>query len=147
MGYLEMYQLTGFIRDWSRNSKPLLGICLGMQLFAECSYENGYHKGLGLIEGEVLPLGEKYWHIGWNDVQVVESEETFVPFDSSYFYFNHSYYLGSASANVCAVSKCNIEFPSIVKQGSLVGLQFHPEKSQHAGHTLLKTVLEKIGHA
>ena len=133
--------------------KPLLGICLGMQLLFEKSYEYGEHRGLGLIPGEVCPLADdladpalKVPHIGWNAMEIVPGRETDPLFkyvrDGEYFYYVHSYYGKNCAANTLAVSDYSLPVTGVVKAGKVYGTQFHPEKSGDAGLRLLKAFSE-----
>jgi glutamine amidotransferase len=120
--------------------KPLLGICLGMQLLLEESSEFGIHEGLGFIKGKVRNLNNVVKdmplpHIGWNDVEIKNSRL----FDSSYelnpcFYFVHNYYCDVEEAEVIkGYTSYGIEFSSILETENIFGCQFHPEKSQKPG--------------
>lgn len=128
---------------------PLLGICLGMQLLFEESTEMGRHEGLGLLPGRVVAFvsrpptaddnGLKVPHVGWNRIQY-EDEHTLlagVP-DGSYAYFVHSYYCAPAHPqDILATSDYGVAFAAIAGRDRLYGIQFHPEKSQRIGLTIL----------
>jgi glutamine amidotransferase len=126
--------------------KPLLGICLGMQLLFDESEEMGLHRGLSLLPGRVVRFGEgllKVPHIGWNqlripdgiaDVGLLEGIAT-----GAYAYFVHSYYpVPQESDDILATTEYGVEFASVVGRGRIWGAQFHPEKSQEVGLRLLK---------
>jgi glutamine amidotransferase len=121
--------------------KPLLGICLGMQLLFEESEEMGRHQGLGLLPGRVVrfPEGElKVPHVGWNRLRVRENRLLAGIEDGAYAYFVHSYYpLPEIPGDVLAVTEYGGEFASVVGRGLVWGAQFHPEKSQEVGLRLL----------
>lgn len=130
--------------EWADRERPLLGICLGMQLFAEGSDENGSHRGLGLIEGkseklDMTPLP----HMGWNDIST--EDPILKPFDGSYLYFVHSYGLKSSKNRAATTEAGNVVFVSAVRKGSVMGLQFHPERSGDVGHAMLDRILEELG--
>lgn len=135
---MERIKVKGLDKVLQTFDRPLLGICLGMQLMGKNS-EEGPTSGLGLMNFNVnlFKISEKVPHMGWNSIQV-EQNQLFksIPNDS-YFYFVHSYY-----ANICAetIAKCNydISFTAAVNRGNLFGVQFHPEKSGEAGMQLLK---------
>jgi len=122
--------------------KPFLGICLGLQLLFEKSYEHGETSGLGLLEGEVvlLPPGVKLPHIGWNQVWIEKDEGLFSGIENgSFFYFVHSYHVVPRRRNVIAsTTDYGIQFVSAVQQENLWAVQFHPEKSQRKGLRLLE---------
>ena len=124
---------------------PLLGICLGMQLLFEKSYEYGEHPGLSLIPGEVCPLkddlppGMKVPHIGWNALKFT-GECPLLRFirEGDSVYYVHSYYAKGAGDAVKAVSEYGVEVTGLVQRGSVYGAQFHPEKSGPVGLKMLK---------
>jgi glutamine amidotransferase len=131
---------------------PLLGICLGMQMLFERSEEMGDHEGLGLLPGKVVrfPLnGPKVPHVGWNQL-IPRHESPLLDgiITGGYAYFVHSYYVQTDQPEiVIASSDHGIDFPAVVGSGNVFGAQFHPEKSQHTGLTLLSNfvrIAEKI---
>ncbi len=124
---------------------PLLGICLGMQLLFEKSYEYGEHPGLGLIPGEVcpvkddLPPGMKVPHIGWNALKFTGECPLLQSIrEGDSVYYVHSYYAKGAGDAVKAVSEYGVEVTGLVQRGSVYGAQFHPEKSGPVGLKMLK---------
>ena len=121
---------------------PLIGICLGMQLLGRSSIENEYTKGLNLISEDVYPLENKSCHIGWNSAQFVKNDNLIDIKDNLNFYFNHSYAFNSnLEDTICeTIYKCE-KFSSIIRKDKIVGLQFHPEKSQNTGLELLKKLI------
>ncbi|WP_460166526.1 imidazole glycerol phosphate synthase subunit HisH [Thermostilla marina] len=128
--------------------RPFLGICLGLQLLFDRSYENGNHPGLGVISGEVvrfdLPREYSVPHMGWNEVHYRAPSPIFegVP-DGTFFYFVHSYYVSPSDSNVVAgVTEYGHEFCSMIRRGNLFATQFHPEKSQQLGLAVLKRFAE-----
>ena len=133
--------------------KPLLGICLGMQLLFEKSYEYGEHTGLGLISGSVCPLADdlrdpalKVPHIGWNALQIVPDRQADPLFryvrSGEYVYYVHSYYAKDCAASTLAVSDYSIPVTGAVRRGLVYGTQFHPEKSGDTGLRLLRAFCE-----
>ena len=128
------------------NKKPFLGICVGMQLLANTSYENGEHKGLGWLKGEIkrLKVGQlKLPHMGWNNVKIKKNPITKnFPLDMGEFYFVHSYYFDCDNkSNIIGSTHYGIDFPSIVVKENIYGVQFHPEKSSDQGLQLIKNFL------
>lgn len=124
--------------------KPILGICMGMQMMAKCSQE-GKKNGLGWIEGEVLELTSitnlPVPHMGWNKLKKGQNSFVFqdLEYDNSKFYFAHSYYFNvSNSSHVVAYTQYGDNFPSIINKNNIYGVQFHPEKSHRWGLQLLQ---------
>lgn len=127
---------------------PLLGICLGMQLLFETSDELGSYQGLGFLPGRVrrFPSGDlKIPQTGWNQVQLKQDTPLLRGLEpGSYAYFNHSYYCDPADENhILATTEYGIEYASVIGHGTLVGVQFHPEKSQSVGLLMLKNFVER----
>ena len=131
--------------------KPLLGICLGMQLLFDKSFEYGEHEGLGFVPGQVVPLRQdladktlKVPHMGWNSLQIVKSDPLFRDFsDGEYVYYVHSYYARDCMASTLGTSLYgNVAVTGVVRSGNVYGTQFHPEKSGDAGLRLLKAFAE-----
>jgi len=148
MAFLNHYKLTPFLQEWAMQAKPLLGICLGMQLLADKGYEGGVTKGLGLIPGEVVSLGKlKDWHIGWNGLKLNRRDKLFSIKHSTFFYFNHSHLFLAPKDSVIAEATYLQTIPSILHSGTVLGMQFHPEKSQKDGLDLLYQAIEGLCHA
>ena len=145
MDKLQSLDFAEKIKEFSDKKKPILGICLGMQILFEKSEEYGHHQGLGLIKGGVFPFSEKIKNlpiplIGWNDITREKSSPLLENIESgASFYFVHSFYCEPASASVILASaEYGISFPVIIQQGAIYGCQFHPEKSQVAGLKILE---------
>ena len=127
---------------------PLLGICIGMQLLFEESEELGRHRGLGLLPGRVrrLPAGLPVPHMGWNTLRARRPHGVMDDLGPKpYVYFVHSYFCDADPAAVIATTDYGIELPAIAGRGHVLGLQFHPEKSQAVGLRLLDTALRTLG--
>ena len=129
--------------------KPLLGICLGMQMLSSSSEENGLNEGLNFISGKVLRLDKlgcrlRIPHVGWNEVNHQESTPLFKNIPQSIdFYFVHSYALiADDTSNVIATSNYDMSITSAVSKNHIFGTQFHPEKSSKAGQQILKNFIE-----
>jgi len=125
--------------------KPFLGICVGMQVLAETGEEFGSHSGLGWIAGRVRRFrdcGYPVPHIGWNEVRRTRARSLLGEHEAMDFYFVHSYLFDPRdSTDVEAISEYGERFPSIIRRDNIVGVQFHPEKSQKAGMLLLTNFL------
>lgn len=142
--------LVDTIIDETKKGKPLLGICLGMQLLFEKSYEYGEHEGLGLIKGEIASIQEdlndktlKVPHIGWNSLELIGSDPLFKYInEGDYVYYVHSFYGKNCVENTIASSNYDIKITGAVRSGSVYGTQFHPEKSGSVGLNILKAFIE-----
>ncbi|UCD41100.1 MAG: imidazole glycerol phosphate synthase subunit HisH [Chloroflexota bacterium] len=144
---LESRGLVPVVQEVAAQGKPLLGICLGMQLLFEESEEQGRYQGLGLLAGKVVQFkhpGVKVPQIGWNQVQVSKSSDLMDGIqDGDYFYFNHGYYCIPADADdVLTMTEYGVSFASSVERELIIGVQFHPEKSQQRGLQVLKNFVE-----
>ena len=131
--------------------KPFLGICLGMQLLFDRSFEYGEHPGLGLVPGQVVDLHNeledktlKVPHMGWNSLQIVKDDPLFKYFkDGEYVYYVHSFYAKDCAASTLGASRYgNVAVTGAVRNGNVWGIQFHPEKSGDAGLRLLRAFAE-----
>jgi glutamine amidotransferase len=139
MERLHDLQLDRYLREWAASGRPLLGICLGMQLLLSKSYEHGHHPGLNLIPGEVKKIQDapREVHTGWNEV-VPCLEDQLLP-DPGYGYFVHSYYCAPDDPNVIiACTDYGGSLAAVIRSDNLVGIQFHPEKSQAFGLDILR---------
>ena len=133
--------LVPLIEAHVAKGKPLLGICLGMQLLYETSYEYGEHAGLGFIKGEIVPLKKplKVPHMGWNTLKFHQQSPLLDRLEEGdHVYFVHSYAAQSDFSEVIAYAPYGIKVPALVHQGRVYGMQFHPEKSARVGETLLQ---------
>ncbi len=139
---LERFGLTGFLQNWAYKKKQLIGICLGMQVLATSGTEGGFRKGLDLLPGEVVKITDNSVHIGWNSIQFLNHENILNSYEGVDFYFNHSYKFQTKTNSVSATVNFGEDIPAIVFNGSVVGLQFHPEKSQENGLNLLCKLIE-----
>ena len=146
MENLRVGGLVDPLLDGVRRGVPLLGICLGIQLFFTESEEKGIHQGLNLLPGQVrlFPETERVPQIGWNQIHIKESTRLIegVP-DGAFFYFVHSYYVDPEDeSDIVATTDYGVVYPSIVARGKVFGIQFHPEKSQDLGLRILKNFAE-----
>ena len=142
------------IKEIAAEGKPLMGICLGMQLLFDKSYEYGEHEGLGLIKGsvksisDVIPADLKIPHIGWNGLKFRNSSNPLFKYinEGDCVYFVHSYFADCESKYVSAFSEYDIDFPASVEYENVFGCQFHPEKSGKVGLKILENFC-KAGEA
>ncbi|MBU5265487.1 imidazole glycerol phosphate synthase subunit HisH [Virgibacillus proomii] len=140
--------LTEIIKREADNGKPVLGICLGMQLFYEISEEDGEAEGLGLLKGRVSKITGKVKvpHMGWNSLSKHQSSPLVNQIlEYSFVYFVHSYAVKEYAENTL-IATCDYAgtIPAIVQQGNIIGMQFHPEKSGDIGLKLLENVREMM---
>ena len=137
--------------DEAKNGKPLLGICLGMQLLFDRGLEYGEHAGLGLIPGEVrsiaevIPSGYKIPHIGWNALHFGNKKNTLFRYleEGDFVYFVHSFHAVTEAENVIATAEYGAPLTAAVARGNVFGCQFHPEKSGAVGLNILKAFCEE----
>ena len=135
--------LVELIKEMAQE-KPLLGICLGMQMLFEKSFEYGEHEGLGLIPGNIVPLEGaishelKVPHIGWNKLRVCQNDPILKGIDGGYVYYVHSFCAATHSRYITGVSEYGIDVVGSVRNGNIYGAQFHPEKSGDVGLSILR---------
>ena len=135
--------LDSFVRQQAAEGKPLLGICLGMQMLFEKSFEYGEHEGLGLLKGQVVPMAGKIDpelkipHMGWNALSVKQGR-LLADVDGQYVYFVHSYFAEGCEDSLAAVAEYDIPITAGVENGNIFGCQFHPEKSGNVGLSILQ---------
>ena len=137
----------------AKKGKPILGICLGMQLLFDKSFEYGEHTGLGLIKGEIRPIADKIEknlkvpHIGWNSLEFTEKKSELFKYihDGDFVYFVHSYYAADCEESVIANAEYGAKLTAAVQNGNVYGCQFHPEKSGETGLAILRAFCEKEG--
>ena len=145
IGKLKAEGLDKIIKNEAENGKPLLGICLGMQLLFDKSYEFGEYDGLGLIKGNVVPMAGripeslKIPHIGWNALKIKKKIPAFSEIkDGDCVYFVHSFFADDCEESVAATTEYGIEITAAAANGNIVGCQFHPEKSGEFGLSILR---------
>lgn len=145
--------LSDMLRTYAKSGKPLLGICLGMQLLFDESDENGLTAGLGLLQGRVEKFpgktsdGEAYKvpHMGWNALDFAQVSPILKDIDDKYVYFVHSYYVKlTEEADLIASATYDVKVPAIVGRNNIYGMQFHPEKSGRLGMELLRNFTEIV---
>ena len=142
--------LDGVIKAEAAAGKPIMGICLGMQMLFEKSYEYGEHEGLGLLKGSVVPMEGvipaklKIPHIGWNALRFKKESGLFRYIgEGDCVYFVHSFYATGCGESLIATAEYGEELTAAVEQGNVCGCQFHPEKSGDVGLKILKAFCEE----
>ena len=138
--------LVPVLREAVAEGRPLLGICIGMQLLFEESEEHGRHDGLGLLPGRVRRFdgGLPVPHMGWNRLRVRQAHPFLDGHADEHVYFVHSYYCDAPVSVTLATSDYGRDFAAVVGQGSVLGVQFHPEKSQAVGLRLLRNFVRML---
>ncbi len=133
----------------AKNGKKLMGICLGMQMLFDRSFEYGEHRGLGLLSGDVIamegtvPKNLSIPHIGWNSLKVTSDHPVFKNTnDGDFVYFVHSYYAVGCNDSLLATTDYGIDITAAVAKDNIAGMQFHPEKSGEAGLNILRAFAE-----
>lgn len=148
MDLLNKLELSEAIKEEVRNGKPIIGICLGMQLLYEKGYEYGEYNGLGLIKGDIrkMDISLKVPHMGWNSLKFRDKDNKILKYinEGEYVYYVHSYYADSDNSELVAYSDYEILIPGIVNKDNIYGIQFHPEKSGMVGNNILKAYKEII---
>jgi imidazole glycerol-phosphate synthase subunit HisH len=157
MNLLETTHLKETILSFAESGRPLLGICLGMQLLFEESKENGSTKGLALLPGGVFHIPKedsqgnayKVPHMGWNLLRFQKNSPLLDKLTEGYVYFVHSYYVHEGSKDVIAASAdyAGVEIPAVVSRANIYGMQFHPEKSGDLGMKLLENFTKRVKEA
>ncbi len=141
--------LDKVVIEEAKNGKKLMGICLGMQMLFERSFEYGEHRGLGLLSGDVIamegtiPEDLNIPHIGWNSLKVISDHPIFKNTkDRDFVYFVHSYYAVGCEDSLLATTDYGINITAAVAKDNIAGMQFHPEKSGEAGLNILRAFAE-----
>ena len=142
------------VKEETAKGKPLMGVCLGMQMLFERSYEYGEHEGLGLLKGEIRPIAEripeglKIPQMGWNALRIVKDSPLLkYTREGEYVYFVHSYSAVNCEESLLAVTEYGVDLTACVGCGNVFGCQFHPEKSGEVGLRILKAFCEIGGNA
>ncbi|MBQ6504777.1 MAG: imidazole glycerol phosphate synthase subunit HisH [Flexilinea sp.] len=141
--------LDSVLKEEAAQGKPLMGICLGMQLLFERSFEYGEHEGLGLLKGEIRPIAEqipqglKIPQMGWNGL-IIKRESPLLRYtrEGDFVYFVHSYSAVGCDDSLLATTEYGAELTACVGKGNVFGCQFHPEKSGNVGLNILKAFCE-----
>lgn len=141
--------LDRVVQEEAGNGKPLMGICLGMQMLFDRSYEYGEYEGLGLIPGEIVPMEGRIPkdlpipHIGWNELMLKQPSPLMKnTANGDYVYFVHSYYAETPAEYVIATTDYGVEMTAAIQKDNVYGCQFHPEKSSEVGLSILKAFCE-----
>ena len=149
MDSLRKYGFDKLIHEAADAGKPIIGLCVGLQMLFDEGHEFGVHRGLGLLPGKVVKFADdlRVPHVGWNQISYKNGSAAHPIFrglpDESFYYFVHSYYCEPADASsVMGETDYGLRYASICGRGNVVGVQFHPEKSQETGLRLLKNFAE-----
>ena len=140
---MQQLENIGFLEILSNNKKPILGICLGMQILSTLGFEYGYTKGLGIIKAEVRPMliDAKVPHVGFNTIEVIKTCNILNDLEDEEFYFMHSFEVVNYT-DITSLTECDgHKFVSSIQKDNIYGVQFHPEKSREAGIQLLKNFI------
>lgn len=146
MAALHRAGLVDYLQGEARKGRPMVGICLGMQLLCDSSTEHRPTPGLGLIPAPVRALRSGGWHIGWNVIEPVRSDPLFGNASPRSVYFNHSFVVDAQPAHRIFEAQASEPVTAVVRKDNVVGIQFHPEKSQVAGRELLRSIVKGFMH-
>ena len=149
MEHLKSTGMYNAVKEFAKSGKPIIGICLGMQLLFDSSDEFGNHEGLGLIPGKVVAFDKskmdmedhKVPHVGWNKL-FHKSNKLFDGLDNPYLYFVHSFHVETDDKYVIATTHYGYDFTSAVQKDNIYGFQPHPEKSHDNGIQILKNFMK-----
>ena len=147
--------MAALVTEEAKKGKPIMGICLGMQLLFEKSYEYGEHRGLGLLSGAVRPIADvipadyKIPHIGWNALTLTRPDSPILRYlkDGDHVYFVHSYYATDCADSVIATAEYGAPLTAAVQKDNIFGCQFHPEKSGKVGLDILRAFCDCEVHS
>lgn len=142
MAALHQAGLVSYLQEEARRGRPIIGICLGMQLLAESSTEHRPTAGLGLVPARVRALQAGAWHIGWNVIEPTREDPLFGHAAPRSVYFNHSYVVDAAPEHRVFMAQASEPVAAVVRKDNVVGIQFHPEKSQAAGREMLRGIVK-----
>ena len=140
---MQQLENIGFLEALSSNTKPILGICLGMQILSTLGFEYGQTKGLDFIKAEVRPMliDAKVPHVGFNTLEVVKTSDILNGLENEEFYFMHSFEVVNYTDIISLTQYAGHKFVSSIQKKNIYGVQFHPEKSREAGIQFLKNFI------
>lgn len=144
MAALHRTGLVDYLQSEARKGRPMIGICLGMQLLAESSTEQRPTPGLGLLPATVRALQAGAWHIGWNEIEPEREDPLFGREWPHSVYFNHSYVVDAQPQHRVFIARAGEPITAVVRKDNVVGIQFHPEKSQSTGRKMLYRVVKGL---
>ena len=140
---MQQLENIGFLKVLLNNTKPILGICLGMQILSTLGFEYGKTKGLGFIKAEVKPMliDAKVPHVGFNNIEVIKTNSILNGLENEEFYFMHSFEVVNYTDVISLTQFAGHKFVSSIQKDNIFGVQFHPEKSREAGIQFLKNFI------
>ncbi len=140
---MQQLENIGFLEVLLNNTKPILGICLGMQILSTLGFEYGKTRGLGLIKAEVKPMliDAKVPHVGFNNIEVIKTNSILNGLENEEFYFMHSFEVVNYTDVISLTEFAGHKFVSSIQKDNIFGVQFHPEKSREAGIQFLKNFI------
>ena len=148
MNLLKEKEIDKILKIRARNNMPIIGICLGMQVLFESSYENGYFEGLKILKGSFKKFNSnklRIPHMGWNNLIINKKNSFLKNLDNKYAYFVHSYYLTNYDDDYMLMYSEYIDkVPAIIKKGNIIAMQFHPEKSSTTGDIILENFRSEL---
>jgi len=144
MKNIKKENLDRVIQDESKINKPIIGICIGMQIMGTRSYELGKTEGLKLIPGDIVPLNNNMFNIGWNNIIKTRKASEIWFSNEDAFFFNHSFKFDCNQKYIISETNDKYKIPSIIKNKNVIGIQFHPEKSQTSGKNFFSNLIPEL---
>lgn len=144
MENIKKLNLDEYIKERNIMSRPILGICIGMQIMGSTGYEGGKNDGLNLIPGKVIPLPNGEFNVGWDKINITRKRHFLKKYNELSFYFNHKYILDTRDKYIKSYFAKDRYYAAIVEKKKNIGFQFHPEKSQINGIKLLEKTIKKL---
>jgi glutamine amidotransferase len=144
MKNIKKENLDRVIQDENKINKPIIGICLGMQIMGTRSFELGKTEGLKLIPGDIEPLSNHMFNIGWSNIIKTRKASEIYFSNEDAFFFNHSFKFNCNQKYIISETNDKYKIPSIIKNKNIIGIQFHPEKSQNSGKNFFANLIPEL---